>query len=498
MFIIPFDRRLDWRRPPWATVALLLINALVFVLFQSQDERRLEVALEYYFSSELPALELPRYQAYLAGEAAVPGGAPAELQQSAASVQLLFELQADAAFMRLLRQGEIIAVAEPEYGHWQLLRREFDRQLAKVSSFGWGFITSAPTWPTAFTHMFLHGNLSHLLGNLLFLFAVGFLVEGALGRGVFLASYLLCGLGAVALYALLTPVSGLPLVGASGAVSGLMGMYAVLFGRRRISFFFFALVYFDYVRAPALLLLGLWLAFELLQYFWLAPDSNVAYLAHVGGLLSGALIALLLRRLPQQVDEAYLAAQDIEQQRRQRDQQVLEHMERLDFAKAVPLLEQQLQQTPADAQLLQQLLTCTHFQPASAAYHSAAHRVFTLPLAAQEQDEFVLQSYLSYLRHAQPKPRLPASVIRALMPRLLRLPALPEAERLLRVMLKHPQAFPEAAATTLQLALAVQRRQQQPEAQRYFELLLERFPGSAEAAIAKQQLARAAGVVRSR
>lgn len=488
MLVIPFDRKLDWRRPPLATIGLVLVNVLVFFLFQANDDHRLAAAVDYYYGSGLHEIELPRYRDHLrqAGDEEFLDAFESDLAEPASP--WLFRMQSDADFMQRLYAGQVVAPSDPIYPQWQQQRSQFEHLLSQITSFGWGYIPARPTWYSAVAHMFLHGDIGHLLGNMFFLFAVGFLVEGAIGPVAVLLSYLVTGFGALALFALVEPNSSVPLVGASGAIAGLMGMYAVLFGRRRISFFYYVLIYFDYVKAPAILLLGLWLGFELIQYFWLSPDSSVAYMAHVGGLLSGAAVALLLKLLPRAVDEEYLAENDTSGVRAKRVEEVVAHMERLDFAKAVPLLEQLLQDHPNDRDLLTRLLTCTGFAPADDAYHNAVHRVLSLTASDSDTDHFVIDTYRDYLARAKPKTRMTVQLVRKLMPRLVRLRQLPDAERLLAVMLKNPQSFPEAAAVTAQIANLLMKQQQAQRGRQYFMLLLERFPTAPEAELARRVL----------
>jgi membrane associated rhomboid family serine protease len=144
--------------------------------------------------------------------------------------------------------------------------------------------------------MFLHGGWLHLLGNMLFLWVFGNNIEDRLGRIRFALFYLLCGYAAAYAYAAVNANSTEPLVGASGAVAGVLGAYFVLFPRARVwslvPFFFFIPL-----RLPAWLVLGLWFV---LQWFYsvgyaVSAAGSVAYLAHVVGFLVGAVIALPLR-----------------------------------------------------------------------------------------------------------------------------------------------------------------------------------------------------------
>ena len=146
------------------------------------------------------------------------------------------------------------------------------------------------------TAMFLHGGWLHLLGNMLFLYVFGNNVEDRLGRLRFLGFYLLCGYAATYGYALFSPNSEAPLVGASGAIAGVLGAYLVLFPKAKV-WSLLTFLYFLPVRLPAWLVLGFWFV---LQYGYfrgagLAGGEGVAYGAHVIGFVVGAVLILALR-----------------------------------------------------------------------------------------------------------------------------------------------------------------------------------------------------------
>lgn len=146
-------------------------------------------------------------------------------------------------------------------------------------------------WVTAVTSMFLHSDWLHLTGNVVMLFVLGAGVEDRLGRLRYLLAYLLFGLVAVYGFALASPNSTVPLIGASGAIAGVLGAYLVLNPRGRIVSYV-APVFVS--RLPAWALLGLWF---ILQWLSLADtDSNVAYVAHIYGFVAGVAFALWARR----------------------------------------------------------------------------------------------------------------------------------------------------------------------------------------------------------
>jgi len=149
---------------------------------------------------------------------------------------------------------------------------------------------------TPLTSMFLHGGWVHLLGNSLFLWVFGNNVEDSMGRGRFLAFYLICGLAAAAAHMAVEPNSPVPTVGASGAISGVLGGYLLLYPRVRVRTFFPPFFLF---RVPAWFVLVFWFAGQLLaglpQLQQMRPDvsSGVAVWAHIGGFLAGAALVKL-------------------------------------------------------------------------------------------------------------------------------------------------------------------------------------------------------------
>jgi membrane associated rhomboid family serine protease len=150
------------------------------------------------------------------------------------------------------------------------------------------------------TSMFLHGGWMHLLGNMLFLWVFGGSVEEALGHFEYLIFYLISGVGAAVVHTIFNWGSSVPTVGASGAISGVMGAFIVLFPRARVATLIPALFLFFTIRIPAFLMLGYW--FFLQIFSGLATlgvggqEGGVAWWAHVGGFLLGALLVAGKRR----------------------------------------------------------------------------------------------------------------------------------------------------------------------------------------------------------
>ena len=151
-----------------------------------------------------------------------------------------------------------------------------------------------PTWATAFTSMFLHANVLHIAGNMLFLAVFGGTVEDALGRLRFLFYYLLAGLAALALTIATGPDSTAPTLGASGAIAGVLGGYILLHPRARILTVVILIFFFTLVELPAWTVLGLWVIFDALLGILgvatpLGGGAGIAYYAHIGGFAFGLL-----------------------------------------------------------------------------------------------------------------------------------------------------------------------------------------------------------------
>ena len=239
-------------------MVLLALNVAVFVLLQPRDGRRAAVALPDVRAS-VPVQD-PEL-GFLLARAAIP----CEVVQG-----------------RPLTVGEVVRTVDGD-------------QAACGASDPATDVLGRPLYPdkgvllALLTSMFLHGGWLHLAGNMLFLWIFGDNVEDRFGHVGYLAFYLACGVGAALAHVALAPASTVPVVGASGAIAGVMGAYLVMFPTARITTAFtLGLVFVR--RVPAWLLLLGWLA----RQFFLSPSSGVAWVAHVGGFVIGALVALVV------------------------------------------------------------------------------------------------------------------------------------------------------------------------------------------------------------
>lgn len=147
---------------------------------------------------------------------------------------------------------------------------------------------------TLLTSMFLHANLVHIGGNMLFLWIFGDNIEDAFGHVLYIIFYLVCGLAASLAQVLVGPTSTIPGVGASGAIAGVLAAYIVLFGSRPVRVLLGSVV----TSVPAYLMIGLWIVTQLVSGFGSLGDTasgGVAYFAHIGGFFAGLILTFLLR-----------------------------------------------------------------------------------------------------------------------------------------------------------------------------------------------------------
>ena len=163
----------------------------------------------------------------------------------------------------------------------------------------WGMvperIVMGQDWQTVLTSMFLHAGWAHIAGNMLFLWIFGDNMEDAFGHLGFLLFYLASGLAAAVIQIAADPFSPVPMVGASGAIAGVLGGYLLLFPRARVDILVIIIIFFRIFPVPAWVMLGLWFGFQIVGGFSVTgEEGGVAYWAHAGGFVAGILLAFPL------------------------------------------------------------------------------------------------------------------------------------------------------------------------------------------------------------
>ncbi len=272
------------RRVPWVTGVVIALNFLVLIVTSLAGDGR-----------EASRERLSEFLHYLGEHPYL--SPPPEVTQ-----RLGDEFESELEDLRRQWQDGGGVVDEEQAAQEQArlndLARETLAALARQPTQRLGFRPGDPQWPAVLTSMFMHAGWLHLLGNMLFLFLTGPFVEDLFGRPVFTALYLLSGLAALGAHVAKDPTSLVTLVGASGAVAGVMGAFLVRLASARIQFLVMPIPVLWMLRfkvfLPAFVVLPLWLA-EQVWYANTSPDAPVAFWAHVGGFVFGASAALVIK-----------------------------------------------------------------------------------------------------------------------------------------------------------------------------------------------------------
>jgi membrane associated rhomboid family serine protease len=485
MLIVPVENRPDWKNPPLATLLLIVINVLVFFVYQGKDPQRLEQSYRWYAESGLLEREHQPFLAYLqqtdptmlADFDAEPGDEADRPQQARWQRDAQFHHAAyDPAFARALHKQ---LDGDP---HWRENRSHFDALVNAVSSRAYAFNAREARPITWLTSMFLHGSVHHLLGNMVFLFLFGFALEIAVGRGVFLLLYLCSGLGGTLLYWMSQLGTDHSALGASGAISGLMGMYIALYGVKKINFFYNVIFFTGQIRAPALIMFPVWIGYELVGA-WYAKD-RVAHWAHTGGLLFGFVLLAVWLRVGLQIDRHYVEKTDPDAPVKSALAQIQELVVAMKLDAARQAAEKLVQAHPGDARAWRSWYGVVKISPASREYHHAVHALFKQAGTAARNP--ALQTLIEevahdYTRTGGAAPALTASTSLLLAQRLGRVehvkPLAFVVARLLDVESRH-----DAMPRILQAAAILSGKAgQAAQAEQFRAQLHARFPDSPEA-----------------
>ncbi len=480
MLLIPVIGKISWRNPPVITLLLILLNVMIYFGFQLGDQRAYVVAHKFYFESGLVKIEMPRYLAYRDGR---PYSAAYDRKLAAMKApavgELLWDAIGDGDFQKQLDNETIIRPTDPDYDKWKRLRRQFLDHFEKSVSVRYGFRPSHPRPVTWVTHMFLHGGAGHLVGNMIFLWLVGCMLEYGIGRKGYPVIYLLGGLSAVSLFYLLNRNSAIPLVGASGAIAGLMGAFAVLFGRERVRLFLSLGFYFNYLRIPAIVLLPLWIGNELYQMLF-GDASQVAYAAHLGGLVGGAGLGFLHKRFIGGVDLQILEDPN-EDTFSPKMETALGHMGRLELAEARRVLLEILKESPDDPEVLRRLFHIDRHFPGRNAVHTTTAAYLKALGREEDHQEEMLRAYERYI-DAVKKPRLSVAHYMKVSDAMIACGRPAEAERLLGLLLKAKPDLPGLPGALMRLLRAWKQAGEEKRMARLRQVILKRFPRSPEAA----------------
>ena len=486
MLIIPLTEKISWRNPPIITISIILLNCLVYFWFQSDDTQKHINVSEFYFTSGLAQIEVSRYIAYREGRLdEIDDSFDADSIDEDTLVQYYLEMQRDSSFLKKLGNDEIITPANLRYEEWKELRIEYESQRSQIVSFRYGFRPAHKSVLTSFTYMFLHGSFGHLFGNMIFLWIVGCMLEMGLGRLKYVGLYVIGGLMAVWGYWAVYMDSTMPLVGASGSIAGLMGAYAVLFNKKKVKIFYSLGFYFNYLRIPAIILLPIWLGNEFYQLFF-GGDSHVAYAAHIGGLVGGALFGFICKILSFGFDEDVIKEAPVDEIS-PLIEKALKHIAELDLQAGRLVLKQVLAKEPENIDALTHLFHVDKLDPESDRFHETAKKLIFQLSRSYHTYEKAHSIYQEYIRHTR-RPKLTPQLYVQLSAMFAASGHVESAVKILTLLLKKVPESQGIPGALLKLAHAYRQNGMAAKGQKCLQLICQKYPDSTEARVARESL----------
>ncbi len=348
MVIIPTEKRFDWNYAPVVLFSIVLINILIFFVYQSGDNEKFERAFNTYQNEGFLKTEWPFFKKYLSDNDEQASLDKFEhLFNENKHDELTFHIILRLDFYRYLRFEEepYTYFATNDVGDWFEKREQIYNEIESTSISSFGLTPSQINVFHFLSYQFLHGDIMHLLGNMFFLIVCGFAVEAAIGRWRFLAFYLICGVAGGLLHTVFNLKEAMPLVGASGSISGIMAMYLGLFRLKKIEFFYWLFIFVGYFKAPALFILVFYIGKEVFQFFG-SSGSNVAFMAHAGGFVSGGLLmAACYHFIPKIFNQTYIEEDQTIDPAQEKLATIYEFIEKYQFEAAEKALSRAIEET---------------------------------------------------------------------------------------------------------------------------------------------------------
>jgi len=484
MLIIPLSGKISKRNPPLLTIGIILINVFVFFVLQGPDNWKYQQAVTYYFESGLAEIEIARYIEYVKPKNA-DGDNPDVKKQKNLDEKTINKwyplMMQDDNFILELRHDYIITPGEEIYAKWTSLREEYEKLLSKVVFIKYGLIPASLSFVDLFTSMFLHGSIMHLVGNMVFLWLAGCILELGCGRVKYLSIYLLTGLFGGLLFALVYSKSTAPCIGASGAVSGLMGAYAVLYGRTKIKVFYSLGFYFNYTKVSGFILLPVWVGNEVFQLFF-GSYTHVAYVDHIGGLVSGAVLARLTYRFFG-LENVDAFEEDPKEKISQRMEEALHRVSQLDMAAARPIVEEVLTVEPDNGEALRLLFNIDKLDPENDQFHKTASRLLA-HLTHKNEGERLHEIYGEYRRLSN-RPRFTPDALCGISFVLSEHGYVEKAEQIMASLVQKQPNHPKIPPVLLKLGREYLKKGMADKGRQCLRILCQKYPGTSEAKIAQ-------------
>ncbi|XOF34559.1 MAG: rhomboid family intramembrane serine protease [Candidatus Electrothrix sp. YB6] len=491
MLIIPVS---DSRRFPWLTLLLILLNCGVYFVLQHGDQQGYMGALSWARSSGLLKIELQVYQEFLQRR---HEPIPDFLRNTEKSTAVFQHLAGDDQFQCALRKQILIPPADPRFADWLPKRQVFEAKLNQIPAYRFGYSPARKNYPGIITYMFFHQGIIRFIGNMLFLWFIGSWMEIGAGRCLYLNLYLLTGGFSALTYGFLYPLCQGPLLGAAGAIAGLMGAYLLLYGgqrsRIRCSLGFCG----GHTAVFGWFLFPFWLSKEVYLYIH-GMESQESCIAQLGGLLAGLLFAAVLlvkrRNAP-----AVPVMQEVQEKREEREEEkeqlpdisgrvlpdlsgMPETISEGDRKEILRMLEQE----PENLTALVQLFRLDKRTPNTERFHRTAGKLLRY-LAEHEQGRDI-EMYFQEYQQASGMPRLQPPVLLALARAYIASGKTARSGRFLLLLLKQRPGYPGLPSCLFKLACAYREQGNDVRAEKCFQLICRKYPQTLISQEAEEQL----------
>ncbi len=468
---LPLDRKPDWKNPPLITLILVIANVLVFYMWQFNDDQREQDTYAYYTQSELDLIELKAYVEYKVQRRV-------DSEESQVTRDTYTEMRTNGDFQNKLEQELIITPDTEIYSNWRSKRDHFEQLRDRSVSSKYAFNPSQPSLVTYFTSLFLHADSGHLFGNMIMLILLGLGIEILLGRSLFLLGYVLSGLSGNLLSALIDADQFIYGLGASGAIAGVMGMAIIIYGFRKINFFYFMIFYFDVIKARAIWLLPIYILSQAIIEFAFNTNTNVT--VHIGGFAGGLAFTGILKLIPAAIKHELIDEPQQQSDFTRKFNHAQSLLSRLNIEEAKEIFLKLDKQYPNNLAILQQLFTIAKYNPASDEYHELAYKLLNLAGADSETVNIIHSTYRHYASHAKPRPRWTPELLARIAEKFAHNQKITEAENIINYMIKSIPDF-ERNAVGLAILIENYKNREQDKYDKYLKMLLELYPDSAEA-----------------
>ncbi|MDE1461220.1 rhomboid family intramembrane serine protease [Spartinivicinus poritis] len=490
MLIIPVEHQINWKNPPVATLLVILINCVIYFGYQIGDDKKYYQAMQYYEKHALYTNERDIYLQYLKKKDIERYKQANRLVDREDDKRLRLEIINDLGFDYFLKAKLDNKLRTKEVKVWIKYRQEFEALRNEASFIKFGIIPGNVTIEGMLGSIFMHGSIDHLLGNMIFLFILGYSLEIAFGRLAYLSLYMLTGVFANVLYVVLEWGEYRPGVGASGAIAGLMGMYVALYGARKIQFFYWVLFYFNYIKVPAFWVFPFWVGKEL--YGALAANDHVNYWAHLGGLLSGFFIVLATKQRLIKVDTDYIDKVDPLADYHQKIGRLEQLISDMKLDQARTLCKKIIGEYPDQLDIYRQYYNLLKNRPVyddpKSEYNQLVLSIFKLPASA-ESIKLITDIFDDYYNKTKFEGILRVPKLSLMLSnKFINNNYFPGAEILVRNLMQTNQ-FPEGMQKVIYLLGVNYGKQGDKNGQKkYFSVLTTHFPQTEEAKLARMTL----------